>query len=178
MQFVKTVLGERLSTVVRRRMCPDVGTFTLSLEERQKAVKKQYLLLFGLLTLLERPLFIFFFYLTGWATRAGGLVIAVLAVDALLQATGLLIWYQTGSTLAEELIITVFFYVFVSIVHCVTGGWTHGIWVGGLLIQPVMSSLFLCESFSSQGVARVADSRQTARQRRARGKRRSRSRRP
>ena len=119
MQFVKTVLGERLSTVVRRRMCPDVGTFTLSLEERQKAVKKQYLLLFGLLTLLERPLFIFFFYLTGWATRAGGLVIAVLAVDALLQATGLLIWYQTGSTLAEELIITVFFYVFVSIIHCV-----------------------------------------------------------
>ena len=88
-------------------------------------------------------------------------------MDALLQATGLLIWYQTGSTFAVEvstcgrragrsgeltkknqLIITVFFYVFVSIVHCVTGGWTHGIWVGGLLIQPVMSSLFLCESFS------------------------------
>jgi len=88
-------------------------------------------------------LFILFFFLTGWANRAGGLVIAVLAVDALLQATGLLIWYQTGSTLAEELIITVFFYVFVSIIHCVTGGWTHGIWVGGLLIQPVMSSLFL-----------------------------------
>ena len=90
-----------------------------------------------------RPLLILFFFLTGWANRAGGLVIAVLAVDALLQATGLLIWFQTGSTLAVELIITVFFYVFVSIVHCVTGGWTHGIWVGGLLIQPVMSSLFL-----------------------------------
>ena len=51
---MKTVLGERLSKVVRRRMCPDVGTFTLSLEERKKAVKKQYLLLFGLLTLFER----------------------------------------------------------------------------------------------------------------------------
>ena len=52
--FLKTVLGERLSKVVRRRMCPDVGTFTLSLEERAKAVKKQYLLFFGLLTLFER----------------------------------------------------------------------------------------------------------------------------
>ena len=52
--FLKTVLGERLSKVVRRRMCPDVGTFTLSLEERKKAGQKQYLLFFSLLTLFER----------------------------------------------------------------------------------------------------------------------------
>ena len=52
--FVQTVMGSRLSKLVRQRMCPDVGSFSLSMEARKEAVKKEYLLLFGLLTLFER----------------------------------------------------------------------------------------------------------------------------
>lgn len=52
--FVQTVMGSRLSKLVRQRMCPDVQEFSLSMEDRKKAIKKEYLLLFGLLTLFER----------------------------------------------------------------------------------------------------------------------------
>ena len=52
--FVQTVLGSQLSKLVRQRMGLNVQEFTLSMVERKKAVKKEYLLLFGLLTLFER----------------------------------------------------------------------------------------------------------------------------
>lgn len=52
--FVQTVLGSWLSKLVRQRMGLNVQEFTLSMVERKKAVKKEYLLLFGLLTLFER----------------------------------------------------------------------------------------------------------------------------
>ena len=51
---MQTVLGSQLSKLVRQRMGLNVQEFTLSMVERKKAVKKEYLLLFGLLTLFER----------------------------------------------------------------------------------------------------------------------------